>query len=290
MAEVGAFWGANKPIFIYRTEPKCDVPDFLADLRHTDNPDEIVEACKRTPPLEKENTTPQHPTLALFERCGLTKVFRIRTMDHEREVRIKQLVEEECGREKPAFRLLASTGFNYLHPTGKVWLSGLGDAITKANAQISAVLASPFSQFAITRALANDVSHQQWEWRGMPPQLADLVERKNVELRVTGFPVNCSLFFTSKAVFYDPYLWGRPNNATPTENNFWVFEFQNKNDPGYDCYQLLEKHFEFLLKESVPMKEILGERLARYRELARRFEEKMKEIRDRGHYDFAVSI
>jgi hypothetical protein len=220
----------------------------------------------------------------------MTAAFRIPVKDHEREIRIKELVEGELASNKPQFRLLASSGYNYLHPYGNVWRAGLGDAITNGKAEIEVVLQSPFSLFAITRALANDVEHDHWEERGMAPHLRDLAKMENVKILVTGHPVNCSLSFTSKAVFYDPYLWGRPHPADRIENNFWVFEFENKSEPGYDCYNLLKLHFDFLAKESVSLQEILGEDIARYRRLQRRFRQKVREIKNRGGHDFAVGI
>jgi hypothetical protein len=98
-------------------------------------------------------------------------------------------------------------------------------------------------------------------------------------MRVTEHPVNCSLFFTSDAVFYDPYLWGLPNPSGRTENNFWVFEFRRSEHKKYDCYPLLEKHFEFLELESLPLKDFMGADRKRYEQLNQEFLRKLRERR-----------
>jgi hypothetical protein len=222
-------------------------------------------------------------------------------MDDERAKRVRAIVEEECRQDKPLFRLAASSGYNYLHTHGVVWRAGLGDALVSGKAEMKVILASPFSSFAVTRALANDVVLDQWDDRGIPGALRQLVELKNVSIRVTGFPVNCSLFFTSSAVFYDPYLWGRPSRSVRTENNFWVFEFTNKDDPGYACYHLLEKHFDFLAGEigeggdllhvgPKSIREFMGEDDRRYEELRLQFRARIKRIREGENYDPTVTF
>ena len=47
MAEVGAFWGARKPVIIFPTDPACDSPDFLHELKKADTPEEVVRACRK---------------------------------------------------------------------------------------------------------------------------------------------------------------------------------------------------------------------------------------------------
>ena len=64
-------------------------------------------------------------------------------------------------------------------------------------------------------------------------------------------------FLTSQAVYYDPYLWALTYHGGRTENKFWVFEFDKVSDVDLDCYSLLEKHFEFLLRNSIPLEEFL---------------------------------
>jgi hypothetical protein len=257
MAEVGAFWGANKPIIVYPIQPRCDAPAFLQGLRRANSTDEVVRACKQivlpAPP------PPPPPFLDVFQNSGVANAFRIPVRDHEREARVYGLVREE--RQRPTkvktFRLSASSGFNYLHSMGKVWRGGLGDAILKDGVEFSVVLESPFSPFAFTRALANERKWDHWKEKVYIEELTGLVKNHKVEVRVSEHPMNCSLFFTSSAVFYDPYLWGRPSPAGATENNFWVFEFRAVADPDYDCYGLLGRHFDFLWRNSESLEEFL---------------------------------
>ena len=178
--------------------------------------------------------------------------------DHDREDRVEQLVREERQRSNKKFRLVASSGFNYSNGlAGQVWRRGLGHAIVSERAEFSVVLESPFSTFSETRALANDKVWDHWEYKVNTTELLELVKRYRVSIQVTELAVNCSLFFTSSSVFYDPYLWARPTPAQATENNFWVLEFCNSGNPRYDCYSLLEKHFNFLWNNSEPVEDFL---------------------------------
>lgn len=256
MAEVGAFWGAGKPVIIYPIEPHCEAPPFLAGLRRANSLEEILRACRIIIREDRTATLPSTLVKA-FQESALVNTFRIPVGDHERERRVAFLVEEE--RKRPAnmsFRLVASSGFNYLSKAmGKVWLRGLGEAIMNNEAEFSVVLESPFSPFAKARALANEVSWDHWYFKVNPTELIQMGKNYSLTVRVTEHPVNCSLFFTNEAVFYDPYLWGRPSKARPNENNFWVFEFRKAPDPEYDCYSLLEKHFSFLWDNSETLEE-----------------------------------
>ena len=85
--------------------------------------------------------------------------------------------------------------------------AGLGDAIFDQNAEFSVVLESPFSSFAKTRALANQVTHHHWQEKISLTELSSN-ELDNVTIKVTEQAMNCSLFFTSRTVFYDPLSLG----------------------------------------------------------------------------------
>lgn len=273
MAEVGSFWGANKPIIVFPLDPRCEVPHFLAGIKLANSVEEVVKACKNPPP-----TQPASFLSESFHLNNLTQAFRAPIEDRRREERVKQLIADECSRtDQRRFYLLASSGYNYLHPNGKVWRAGLGDAITKLKAEFQVILESPFSQFAITRALANGVSHHHWEEKVFLPELEKLNEHDNVTIAVTEHPMNCSLFFTSAAVLYDPYLWALPKPDGRTENNFWVFEFRNvESNDYYDCYNLLKMHFDFLATESTSLKDFLGENSKRYDDFTQEFHRKIK--------------
>jgi hypothetical protein len=153
--------------------------------------------------------------------------------------------------------LTASSGHSYLSPNGAVWQARLGQLITDGIVEMTVVLESPFSDFAVTRAVANRVKHHQWEEKQIPEDLVELLQYPNISIRVTEEVTTCSLFLTSQAVYYDPYLWALPDAPGRTENNFWVFEFDRVEEPEYDCYMLLERHFDFLFHHSVPLEQVL---------------------------------
>jgi len=210
----------------------------------------------------KQSSSPKGPileqsTAQQLAKCGLVHAFRIPIDNPSRLNRVRELIEQEAkGNRK--LRLAASSGFSYLNPIGPVWAdAGLGKLITDGVVDMVVVLESPFSHFALTRALANGVEHHQWQEKQTPENLVTLLQYPNVSIRVTDMAVNCSLFLTSQAVYYDPYLWGLPHAGERTENKFWVLEFTRISDKDCDCYTLLEKHFEFLLRYSVPLEEVL---------------------------------
>ena len=165
-------------------------------------------------------------TCEQLTRCGLVNAFRIPRDNFPRLDRVRELISQEVGTGRPSLRLAASSGFSYLSPNGLVWAdAGLGQLITSGAIEIVAVLESPFSDFALTRALANGVDHHHWQEKQPPENLVDLLQYPNVTIRVTDRSVNCSLFLTSQAVYYDPYLWALPFPGARAENNFWVLEF-----------------------------------------------------------------
>jgi len=290
IAEVGAFLFANKPVIVYPTSDfGRTLPPFLAGIRQARTLSEVLDACRSLPLVADDNPTLNGASVDSLSRSGVVNAFRIPVEDHERENRVHRLVQDECLTKSKHFRLLASSGYNYLHPHGKVWKLGLGSAIENGSVSLYAVLASPFSEFAFARAVANHVAYDQWENRGMLKHLESLSEKQNVELRVTPHPVNCSLFLTSVAIFYDPYLWGRPGEAIPTENNFWVIEFQRASLSSYDCYGLLEQHFSFLWNTATPLGVFLGPDSHAYHLAARDFSARVNHELDRKRKDANTS-
>jgi hypothetical protein len=190
-------------------------------------------------------------------RSGLMYAFRIPVDNPRRLERVIDLIKQEVEEGNGILRLAASSGFSYLSPNGPVWTgAGLDNLITSGIVRMTVVLESPFSQFAVTRALANQVFHHHWQEKIGAVNLIRLLQYPNLCIRVTEVGVNCSLFFTSRAVYYDPYLWALPHRLSRTENRFWVLEFDRVKDPC-DCYTILEKHFDFLLRFSVPLEEVL---------------------------------
>jgi hypothetical protein len=255
-AEVGAFWGSGKPIVIYPTQPRCEVPSYLSGIRVANDLSEMVFAIKQI--MQESVIAADDVALdtATLIKGGLTRAFRIPTDNPSRLKRVCELIDQEVEGKKK-LRLMASSGHSYLSPAGPVWKAGLGQLIAGGVVDMTVVLESPFSPFAVTRALANRVRHHQWEEKQVPDDLIELLQYPNISIWVTEQVTTCSLFFTSQAVYYDPYLWALPDAPGRTENNFWVFEFDRAGEPEYDCYTLLEKHFSFLLSHSIPLEQVL---------------------------------
>jgi hypothetical protein len=197
--------------------------------------------------------------LNALAKNGCTNVFRIPSDNSRRLEQVCELIDLEVKHGHRKLRLTASSGYSYLDPHGPVWKAKLGKLVTRGDVSIFVILESPFSQFAMTRALANKVAYHHWEDRQGPNHMIELLQYPNVTLRVTNETVNCSLFFSSQAVYYDPYLWALPHSGGRTENNFFVFEFQKVANPSQGCYGLLEKHFEFIAHNSIPLEELLHE-------------------------------
>jgi hypothetical protein len=270
MAEAGAFWGANKPVLVYRLNPECEIPHYLGDVKYAQTWGEIVEACRKI--LARYEPCSARDLPAWLRDNGLVRLFRIPDDNEQRLNRLKELLSEG---QNGGFRLLANSGFSYLHPAGTVWKQGLKDVIS-GGAQFSVVLASPFSSYAETRALANWVTQHQWQEKGLDAALKKF-RYPNVTIKVTAHPVECSLFFAGESVHYDPYQWGRAEAHDRTENHFWVFEFRKTGARFKDPYILLEKHFEFLEGQSTPLREFVGDAWAVYDRRTRQFNQKMTE-------------
>jgi len=197
-----------------------------------------------------------HDLLNELLKCGVQNAFRVPTEARQKEV--KRLINEEVE-NSGKFRLLAMSGYSYLNPNGAVWKhAGLSKIITEEKATFDVVLQSPFSFFAFNRAIANRVEHSHWDEKQKPENLAELLKYSpSLNIMVTEYALNCSLFFTSKSVLYDFYLWSAPNSSDRTENNFMALEFKRASGSRYDSYRLLEKHYDFFLTKSIPLEEFL---------------------------------
>lgn len=237
------FWLPNGSNIAWKLELSSNA---AGDIRVADVARPIAT---RAPELRPTQICPLVDTL---QRAGLQNAFRIKKQNDARVRRVTELIEAECKRKHPQFRLVASSGHSYLPPVGTVWAeAGLAQAVCQRGASFDVILESPFSDFAECRALANGLNEHHWTHKVNVPALRRLIaDQRQASIFVTEIPVNCSLFFTSTSVFYDPYLWGRPTKALPNENNFWVFEFLQTDDE-YGCYDLLRRHYEFVLQHSV---------------------------------------
>ena len=216
------------------------------------------------------------PRVELHElrQYGFVKAFRIPVMNYQRNMEVEHLIQEELRREKPEFRLVASSGECYL-PSNcdrqRVWNGEFREAVLSGKARYDVVLQSPDSDFAVARALANEVDGHHWGDWICGKHMKDLAKRHNVNIRVTDLPVNCSMFFTSTAVLLDPYFWAKIETAT--ENHFWVFEFTSSEggEPSGDCYAYLEKHFAMLFEHGVPLNKVFS----KYKNYSLRFKRRL---------------
>ena len=136
--------------------------------------------------------------------------------------------------------------------------AGLNKIIMEEKASFEIVLQSPFSFIGFNRAIANKVNHSHWDEKQRPENLIELlVHSPNINIRVTEYASNCSLFLTSKYCLYDFYLWAAPTANDRTENNFMALEFERLSNSKDDSYRILEKHYEFLREHSIPLEEFL---------------------------------
>ncbi|NIA31906.1 MAG: hypothetical protein GWP06_18595 [Actinobacteria bacterium] len=246
----------------------------------------LITYIKIKPGLLKNN--PGY--IETFKKSGLVNAFRIKVQNPQRIDRVLQLVENEYKRSgHRQFRLVASSGYSYLDKMGNVWSQGLHTAVANG-VEFKVVLESPFSSHAYARALACKIDYHHWIDKVNLDYLEPIIQKyRNLEIRVTSHPVNCSLFFTSESVFYDPYLWALPSRiGERVENNFWVFDFIKSSDTErladlYECYSVLERHFEFLYEHSVSLEEFVGPNRENYSRLSNEFPERLKQLKRKGY-------
>lgn len=279
--EIGAFLGQRKAVIPYESIAGA-IPATLQGRRIARTPEEVLAAL----PTECRDGLQPYKNFQTLVECGMLNAFRIKMQNSERQRRVTELIEEELQSGNKTFFLAASSGFNYLKSNGHVWLdSGLGNAVHNG-ARFTVVLQSPFCSFALTRALACDKNERHhWEEKVGEQDLQELAKLENVDIHVTECPVNCSVFFTSRSVFFDPYLWGVPESERPAgrpENNFWVFEFRKVDDSKFDCYELLRLHFRFLLEHSEPLESFLNGHALSYKDRTEKFHELVRRLRATG--------
>jgi len=258
IAEVSAFWASGKPVIIYRTDPDVSLPPHLADRKFTSELQDVVKACSEAI-SKRPATSPSAKLLSHLSALamgGAHSAFRIPAQNAFRDQRTKELLGSD---KELRLRLCALSGRSYLNSHGAAWKAGVGAKVIAGSA-LDVVLCSPFSSFANARAHANRTTLDHWKHSVSLPRLRDLEKNHNVTIKVTEHPINCSLFFVGESVFYDPYLWSSPSAESATENNFWVIEFARTSteDPA-DSYNLLEGHFNFLWKESIPLETFVSE-------------------------------
>lgn len=267
MFEVGLAHAIGKPVIQVAQKSK-DLPFDLRSLRHINYQTELPHwAEKLGKDLEKMlRETLAHPKSVQFfddlrshrkiTEAKLTRlrsipdlfiqnIFAIPEENSQRNARMKELLSQN----PTILRLLARTGFSYLHDMGANYQAGVCEHLEKGK-KFQVLLENPYSRMTETELRASSGSVR---WDKLSPQrLHQLLQKydSNLEIRFTENPVYCSLFFVGDSVIYDPYHLGKRQPAIRPGNQFLVFEFQRpsveqQNGPR-DFYGLLEDHFNFL--------------------------------------------
>ncbi len=185
-----------------------------------------------------------------YVRYGLSNAFWVPSEPFRRNERFLDAVKESDPAEP--FLLVASSGGSYLKDTGSARDNGFDAHINEPGRSMKVVLQSPFCEFALARALACNANSHHWDREYRHSDLVNLADDDLFDIRVTSLPINGSFFITDKSVFFDPYIWGLPDNHQNVERNFWVFEFK-KTDAKFDAHSLLRRHFDFLWSHSEPL-------------------------------------
>jgi len=187
----------------------------------------------------------------------IKNIFAIPEENPLRDMRMRELLS---GLPIKKMRLLARSGFNYLHDAGKNYEAGVGERLIQG-AEFQVILENPFSPSGIARSAA---AKDREPWTRIPlGRLSNLSSTYpgKFRLRITDDPVYCSLFFTDYSVIYDPYHLGVLGQPATVGNQFLVFEFERPLKEGFlgprDYYALLADHFEFLWKRATPWEEYL---------------------------------
>ena len=220
-------------------------PKILIEIEEIEEKIEELESKLRK--AETPSPPPPPPELKSREipELFIRNIFAIPEENSQRDERMKELLRISSQ----DLKLLARTGYNYLHDQGKNFQAGFGKHLEEGE-NIKVLLENPYSQFAQARFRAGRAKKPMsklsagriWEVLDQYP---------NLEIRFTDNPVYCSLFFTSTSVIYDPYHLGTRDRRTQQPGNqFLVFEFRIRRPRDLyedrDYYSLLMSHFRFL--------------------------------------------
>jgi hypothetical protein len=199
------------------------------------------------------NPDPHDLAAEYTKQSGLVDAFRLKPDSRKWRLRIAELISEESSSKAPYFRLAARSGSSYFSPSGTVYGEGLARAIERG-AKVEAVVESPFTNLA---AESGRSSITDQRYAAINDLRALERSRLHVSVNVTDIALNCSLFFTRHSVLFRPYLLSSTEPTGSTEHNFWVIEFRKVEEGDFECYGILEKHFEALRQNSVPLSEFL---------------------------------
>jgi hypothetical protein len=177
-------------------------------------------------------------------------IFRIPSENPKRDIRMEKIFSEHTT----SMLLMARTGHSFLHHGGRNWNYPSGVGVKhklEGGIPLKVILEDPYSENAFCRHRADggtspffDVSWGLLEQR--------IKEYPNLEIYFTSAPMTCSLFFTDKRVFYDPYHFGKFPKANVTKNQFFVMEFESSYSSGKSTsYELLKHHFEFVKNDKL---------------------------------------
>ena len=234
MQEVGAFWGARKPIIVYRPNLKVSMPALLAEQRAANNIVELVAALDETPPLDVLVKN-------IFTRAG----------GGQFEDRLHNL-----ARSASLIRLVG-TGLEILREPH--FTETIIKRASKGECDLEVYLADPFSPAVESRLVeenlggsvpvptglrgiirrANDLTLQWRQSRPLPNQ------KFEVKLFTHG-PTFALLAFDDTYFFY-PYGCTRLGNFSP------AFELHGGESTWKEVIGFFEQQFELVRRSSTSM-------------------------------------
>ena len=185
----------------------------------------------------------------LFGRLHAMHVRNFFNIPEENDVR-DTYMEEALAKHTSKLRLMARSGYSYLHHGGWNWDKGVKSHLDSGS-KMDVILQGPFSPNGLARREAESKTKRKIrEFHDISlDRLCDLTDiyKDRLRIRFTALPMFCSLFFTDPAVFYDPYHYGRMNKGQRVKNNFFVAEFTRpRKDETASFYAILDRHFKYV--------------------------------------------
>ena len=185
----------------------------------------------------------------------IENIWRIPEENDLREKRMHDILQ--CT--TTSFRLLARSGFSYLHHQGPNWIyttrqeSDQGGVhwLLENGTPMTVILENPYSENGKCRLRADNKSKA---WRDLSwERIREINEKyENLTIHFTGVPILCSLFFTDTVVIYDPYNLSRMPNIETSKNHFLVLEISKPTHSiDHDYYTQMECHFDFILNDEL---------------------------------------
>lgn len=187
----------------------------------------------------------------------IKNIFRIPEENDLRGERMQEILLEKTS----SLRLLARSGFSYLHSQGPNWMNMTKQEseeggirwLLEQGVQMTVILENPYCENGKCRLRADGNSKP---WRDLSWERIQEIKKKydNLEVYFTAVPILCSIFINDSSAFYDPYHLGRLPTAETSKNHFLVFEFTKpKRNVQHNYYEQLWYHFEFVLKDELTL-------------------------------------